>query len=81
MPIVMDEPSRMPLGDNSQADVYVALGLLIESNRMWVSPCSLGLAVRELNSMLTAIANPTWSVMGMGPCGGIGGVIPNILQF
>ena len=31
--------------------------------------------------MLTAIAIPTWSVMGMGPRGGIGGVIPNSLQF
>ena len=59
VPTVMDEPSRMPSGDDSQADVYVALGFLIVSNWIWVSPCSLGLAFSELNRMLTAIAIPT----------------------
>ena len=34
IPVVMDEPSLMPFGDDSQADVCVALGLLIESN--WI---------------------------------------------
>ena len=59
MPVVMDEPSRIPFGDDSQADVCVALGLLIESNWMCDSPDRRGLAVKELNNRLTATAIPT----------------------
>ncbi len=81
IPVDIVAPSCIPVGDNSHAAVWVALGLLIKLNWMCVSPFNLGEADRELNRRVTAIPIPTLSDIGMGPLGGIGGVIWIILQF
>jgi hypothetical protein len=74
VPVANVDPSSMPAGDDSHAEMKVALGRHIESNCMHVSPFKQGRADNELYSMSTAIPIPKLSSMGIGPLSRIVGI-------
>ncbi len=66
--------SSKPAGEDSHAEVKVALGQRIESNLMHVSPFKCSLADNKLYSMSTAIPIPKLLAKGIGPLSRIVGV-------
>jgi hypothetical protein len=75
------EPSLVPAGDDSHAEVKVALGLRMDLNCICNSHFMRGTASKEWNRSSTAKPMPSPSDMGIGPCGGIVGVFLNCWQL